>query len=169
MIGSPPVAPVDAGPNEADDEAYVPKRRKLGEADLDITPMIDVTFLLLIFFMVTSTMQETDSTDIPPARFGVGTETGESIMITLRRPISEGDEPTVVFPGGDERALSEAVEAETLKNLVEAGLNEIPRTERVIVNADRDLPFGDVRRLTSGLSDFEEIRLFFGVQDPASR
>ena len=35
------------------------RAKKKDEADLDITPMIDVTFLLLIFFMVTSTMQGT--------------------------------------------------------------------------------------------------------------
>ncbi len=32
------------------------KKKKAEEADLDITPMIDVTFLLLIFFMVASKM-----------------------------------------------------------------------------------------------------------------
>ena len=32
-------------------------KRKPIEGELDITPMIDVTFLLLIFFMVSSTMQ----------------------------------------------------------------------------------------------------------------
>jgi len=34
------------------DEAPLVARRRPGEAELDFTPMIDVTFLLLIFFMV---------------------------------------------------------------------------------------------------------------------
>ena len=41
--------------------------RKLADGEMDITPMIDVTFLLLIFFMVASTMQGTPDIDVPPA------------------------------------------------------------------------------------------------------
>ena len=38
---------------------------EVDEEDLDITPMIDMTFLLLIFFMVTSTMKPDEVLDIP--------------------------------------------------------------------------------------------------------
>lgn len=42
---------------EDDDEVFVRKKRVMPSTDVDITPMIDLTFQLLIFFMVTSTMQ----------------------------------------------------------------------------------------------------------------
>ena len=50
---------------------------------MDITPMIDVTFLLLIFFMVTSTMETPDALKIPEARNGVGVNTQEATTITI--------------------------------------------------------------------------------------
>ena len=42
------------------------KKKKNEDADLDITPMIDVVFLLLIFFMVTSTMDDQKAANVPP-------------------------------------------------------------------------------------------------------
>ena len=59
------------------DESEWGSTRKRGEeAELDITPMIDVTFLLLIFFMVTSTMQGKPDLDVPPVKHGVGVDAG---------------------------------------------------------------------------------------------
>ncbi len=56
--------------HDGDDEGSFRRRPATEEMDLDITPMIDVTFLLLIFFMVASTMQATAENDIPPAKHG---------------------------------------------------------------------------------------------------
>mgnify|MGYP003325625382 CR=1 FL=1 len=49
--------PSHAGDDSDDRSPLHLPRKKLEDAEMDITPMIDVTFLLLIFFMVTSTMQ----------------------------------------------------------------------------------------------------------------
>lgn len=70
-----------------------PKKRKVEEAELDITPMIDVTFLLLIFFMVTSTMKPTPDKDIPRALMGKNADMGEGVVdVTIRASaLSDGD------------------------------------------------------------------------------
>jgi biopolymer transport protein ExbD len=41
------------------------KPRKVVEAEMDMTPMVDVTFLLLIFFMVTAAFAVQKATEIP--------------------------------------------------------------------------------------------------------
>ena len=64
-------------------EGGLGKKKKKEEADLDITPMIDVTFLLLIFFMVTSTMQGTPDKDIPPAEMGTNANAAGFTNITI--------------------------------------------------------------------------------------
>ena len=43
-------------------------RKKLDEGELDMTPMIDVTFLLLIFFMVTASFSVQKTIQRPAAR-----------------------------------------------------------------------------------------------------
>ena len=60
------------------------KKKKKDEADLDITPMIDVVFLLLIFFMVTSTMQGTPDRAIPPASSGTNANVAGHIELTIK-------------------------------------------------------------------------------------
>jgi len=45
-------------------------RRQLEDTEMDITPMIDVTFLLLIFFIVASKMDESANVPLPPAAPG---------------------------------------------------------------------------------------------------
>ena len=42
--------------------------KKLDEGELDMTPMIDVTFLLLIFFMIASTMKPAGEEQLAPAK-----------------------------------------------------------------------------------------------------
>lgn len=49
---------------EDDDEA-LPPRKKRKEDELDMTPMVDVTFLLLIFFMVTASFSLQKSLSMP--------------------------------------------------------------------------------------------------------
>ena len=65
------------------DDAWGSPKRADSQTDLDITPMIDVTFLLLIFFMVTSTMQSERELDVPPARHGMGAETNLATVIEI--------------------------------------------------------------------------------------
>ncbi|MBN2446676.1 MAG: biopolymer transporter ExbD [Phycisphaerae bacterium] len=61
--------PIDQFPvfAEALDDAQVRRSpRPVGEVDVNLTPMIDVTFLLLLFFMLTATYEKQKSIDTPP-------------------------------------------------------------------------------------------------------
>ncbi|QDT01934.1 biopolymer transport protein ExbD [Rubripirellula lacrimiformis] len=46
----------------------VPARKHLSEEQVDMTPMVDVTFLLLIFFMVTAAFSMQKSIEMPHQR-----------------------------------------------------------------------------------------------------
>ena len=48
-------------------ELEPPAKKKREEDDLDLTPMVDVTFLLLIFFMITAAFALQKSIQVPPA------------------------------------------------------------------------------------------------------
>jgi biopolymer transport protein ExbD len=150
----------------ADDDAPTlgHRRRKLDIGDLDITPMIDVTFLLLIFFMVTSTMKEPATADVPPARHGVGTDSGEAVVLTVTRA-DDADEAEVILPDDTRQTLADLRRSGALAKLVQAAVEgEPPRTD-VVINADRDLPHAVVREVSQMVGEVEGIRLFLGVQD----
>lgn len=135
------------------------KKKKPQEAELDITPMIDVTFLLLIFFMVTSTMQSQAETNVPPAKHGVGADTNEAIMITvLSEPGGGAGRILLGDNGGDEVTNMDLVKA-----YVQEGVSQ--QKKLVIVKADRDVTHGKVTEVFKALADLDEIQFAIGVQD----
>ena len=51
---------------ETDDHYTPPPSKKRSDDELDMTPMVDVTFLLLIFFMVTAAFALQKVLPVPP-------------------------------------------------------------------------------------------------------
>src|SRR6188768_4070497 len=84
-------------PPSADEpvEPVSTRRRKLEEADMDITPMIDMTFLLLIFFIVTSKMGPKAGIELPPARHGTAAVEKNTVILT----VGPGDPFAKVYRG----------------------------------------------------------------------
>jgi biopolymer transport protein ExbD len=136
------------------------KSSKADEADLDITPMIDVTFLLLIFFMVTSTMQPESVVDVPKANFGVGKDLNSSTVITILA--NKGGGPVRVLLGdgeGDEARSMEKVVAYAQK-----GVSEGKR--QIIIKADRDVNHGKVQEVLKALGEIDaELEFAIGVEE----
>ena len=58
--------------------------RKLStDFEMDITPMIDMTFLLLIFFLVASKMDRSVEVKLPPARHATAVATRDAVIVTI--------------------------------------------------------------------------------------
>ncbi len=68
------------------------RRNREDDVEMDITPMIDVTFLLLIFFLVSSTMQQEEGLSLPDARAGSPISATNSAVLVLTK--SDGDSIT---------------------------------------------------------------------------
>ena len=66
-----------------DEEDFVLPRKERVDEEMDITPMIDITFLLLIFFVVCSTMDPAKMGDIPSAKNGTGVSDDDSAIIFI--------------------------------------------------------------------------------------
>src|SRR5690242_4485048 len=77
------------GNDEGDAGRVLPRRRLKLDNTLDITPMIDVTFLLLIFFLVSSQRDPQEAVNLPPAEYGEGVGTKQSVTIS----VAAGDRP----------------------------------------------------------------------------
>jgi len=61
------------------------QQHKREDLDVNITPLIDIVFLLLIFFMVSTTFERESEIDItlPEATIDAGKETSEVIEVTI--------------------------------------------------------------------------------------
>lgn len=135
------------------------KKNSAEEADLDITPMIDVTFLLLIFFMVTSTMQQESAVNVPPANFGVGKDANTSSVITILASKGGGQPRVLLGDGsGDEARSMDMVTA-----YVQQGVGEGKR--QVIIKADRDVNHGKVQEVLKALGEIEDLEFAVGVEE----
>jgi len=132
------------------------------EADLDITPMIDVTFLLLIFFMVSSTMQAETDLNIPGAKHGEGVSAESCTEIIVLAPASASESPKIRL--GEVRGPEGTLE--DVRKFVEQGVRD--GKVDVVIKADRDVPHGFVQRILKIVAEFEGVEFSIGVQDEES-
>jgi len=58
-------------------------RTGAGAAEVSLTPMLDVVFILLIFFMVTSTFTQEQAIKLEPPASGTGAGSGQSMLIRI--------------------------------------------------------------------------------------
>ena len=138
----------------AGDDGWGGPKKKREDADLDITPMIDVTFLLLIFFILTSTMKGTPDQDVPPARNGDGVN--GSIKVQVNAPEGPDEDPIVQLEGRQ-------IEMDEL--VTEVGSLVLDTGSPVVIMADRDATNGSVQEVMKKLKDIEGIRFHIGVQE----
>lgn len=59
-------APESGSGEDSGDGGFQMKRRRAEIDEMDLTPMVDVTFLLLIFFMITASFSMQKSMEVPP-------------------------------------------------------------------------------------------------------
>ena len=142
-------------------EGGLGKRKKPEETDLDITPMIDVTFLLLIFFMVTSTMQGTPDKDIPPAKGGTNANASGFLEITVLAPASSASEGEIQFEGNP--VSLEQLKAELIKESTTG-------KAAVMIYAERDVKSGFIGEVEGIIGEVAteneaEITMTFAVKD----
>lgn len=127
---------------------------------IDMTPMVDVVFQLMTFLLF-SVQMTGGEVDVPKAKHGVGVEETAATFLTLMRPESPGAEPRVILGNSGD---GPPATIEEIKKAVADGLRE--GKTKVILQADGDVPHGDVLRTAATVSEIEGITLHIGVQEP---
>jgi biopolymer transport protein ExbD len=108
---------------------------KKRSADPDITPLIDMMFMLIIFFVLTAVfIQGTIEIDLPKG--GPSQMSGVNpIVVTVTR------DSRILWAGGE-------VTRSELPGLVSAALS---KSEDILIAGDRSAPYGDVAELLDDL------------------
>ena len=150
-------------PFEEDLGPVLPRRPVKDTADMDITPMIDITFLLLIFFLVCSTMDQQAGVQLPPARHGIAVDERSSVIITIE-PRGVGRPPAVYLEDGttgtpldDDHDTQEEMIVEEVEKGVLGG------KPNVLVKAAMGVKHGEVSRVAAAAARVEGIRLHMAV------
>jgi biopolymer transport protein ExbD len=116
----------------------LPKRkRNKDDGELDITPMIDITFLLLSFFVVVSKMDPNTAVQLPRAKHGNSIQESTSVILVVK--ISPTEEPAV-FKGksGTERITGSTEDIEdAIQAYVIDEFSKDPLKKNLIIKAER--------------------------------
>jgi biopolymer transport protein ExbD len=144
------------------------KMRRIGIA-IDMTPMVDVAFLLLIFFMCTTQFKppEKDKVNLPDSNSNAKSPESQIITIAVTAPKKENNNVSVVRitwrQGGQEvdRILTpEAVKGDLGMALSTA--RAANPSARVLVKMDKDAQFGVMSDMMSAFQQANATR--FNVQ-----
>ncbi len=151
-------------PGNEDEGALLPRRPIDDSADMDITPMIDITFLLLIFFLVCSTLSESTAVELPEARHGTGVDERNSVIITMDAR-GDGLPPAVYLGDGTSGELlpdDHDTQETRIFEYVEAGFSP-DKVPNVLIKASKGVKHGDVSRVATAAAGVEGISLHMAV------
>lgn len=125
-------------------------------ADINVTPLVDVTLVLLVIMMVTAPMivEEAITVDLPVGKTAVPTVAG-GLTIVLTR---EGR----LFVGGEPRS------EETIDDDIRSAVAKNPQVEATIA-ADRTVAYGKVAGLIDRVRSLGVTRLALQIEPATGR
>ncbi len=135
----------------ATDEGAVLKRRPLADdSEMDITPMIDITFLLLIFFLVASVPDSQTAVQLPSARFGKGVDPKICFVVTIAEGATPGTALVYIGDGkvGEPLSTDISEQEQELQKAVEEGFADGSKSA-FLVKAEKGVLHRDVSRVAS--------------------
>lgn len=151
--------------DDADEPPVLSRKREEIDAEMDITPMIDCVFLLLIFFIVCSTMEQQSPIDLAQAHHGKAVGEREAIIISVleggvdQAPIYLSDGPVV-----DPLPEDEGVQGEQIMAYIEEEQRKEGKSD-VLIKADKNVAHRDVARVIKAVSKAEGINIHLAVTE----
>ena len=132
------------------------------EGEVDMTPMIDCVFLLLIFFLISSIPDVNTAVELAPARYGKGADPSSAVFVTIAD--SGGKSADIYLADGkigaslpkDHKAQEAAISAAVREGFQNGKSN-------VIIKAERSVKHKEVSRVASAAAQVEGIQLYLAV------
>ncbi len=144
---------------EEDDAPYQKKPRPAEDTEIDITPMIDVTFQLLIFFMVTSTMQGNPPAIVPHSLSGGSTELAKvAFKLVIKAPVEKNTDPVMEI---DKKPIT----MEELRARLNEEAGARPNGIDLMIMGDRAVPNRFTGEIETMISEIPNVGFHYAVQD----
>jgi biopolymer transport protein ExbD len=131
------------------------KGKKSGDDEIDITPMIDIVFLLLIFFVVSSKMDPSKTGAFPVAERGLAISSNDSAVIVMER--GTGDRAVVKKGDGSLFLDDEEQQRVDIVDYVTQQL-DLGKSE-VMILGGRTVSVGEIARIQRIIGDgFDNVK-----------
>jgi biopolymer transport protein ExbD len=160
MDTSSPAPSSSSGPKAFEENALVQRKPLVDDAKFDVTAMVDLVFMMNIYFLVSWIMAALAEVDLPAARHCVAAIADSAVVIT----ITAGQTPKVylgdVKPGGE----IDPYEVEwRLKKAAEDGKNE--GKTLVLVKAEKLVRLRDLVRISASATSAKGMKLNLAVME----
>ncbi len=145
------------------DGPVIKTRRLKEDTEMDITPMIDCVFLLLIFFTVTSTPDAQTALSLAESKNGVDVSAQNSAMISLA--FKDAGLPAEVYLADGKLGaplVGDLIEQERqIRDYVERYM--VGGNQTVIIKSEKDVRYRDTSRVAAAAGSVEGAEIFLGV------
>ena len=145
--------------SEADDED-APRKRKKTEDEIDVAPLIDCTFLLLMYFIISNAMKTKGDANAPEAIHGTAMKKETASVISVKMD-PDMRKPKIIL--GDIKG-ADGTYAD-VSRYVSDGLSKQPPRINVIIQADREVPHGVVQQVMKAAAKAGDIKMAIAVQN----
>jgi biopolymer transport protein ExbD len=141
------------------------KKKRRVNIKLDMTPMVDIAFLLLIFYMATTQFKPSEKKEVtlPMSHSQIELPDKGKILVTVTEDDSVFIEYIVLekqIIGGEEIEIPVYIDESVMASHVGAEVQQI-RTKSsgnmkamLIIKADRNVRFGTMQKIMDSLRDF---------------
>ena len=140
------------------------------KSHIDMTPMVDVVFQLLTFFLLAVKRDSMESVEVPLTTTSTAVLESESTYITIKPAPRPGADPVIII--GENRKVEvtddgriqggKAASLDMVKDAVEKGVSA--GRPKIIVKAERYVRWGDVQKVTRIIAQVKDAQLYVGVQ-----
>jgi biopolymer transport protein ExbD len=156
---------MDLNPSLTDaSDALVPRKRMREDAEFDITAMVDLVFMMNIFFLVTWVGAALAEIDLPSARHCVAADPEACVTVTV---LADASTQTPLVYLGEARSSARPVDAaeveELIRAAVEKGKTDMPPKDTLLIKAEKHVRVKDVVRVAGAATAVEGTKLNLAV------
>jgi len=152
-----------SGPNPITGEAgaFAPRASARESTSVDMTAMIDLVFMMNIFFMVTSLVTANADMELPQARHVSGVDPDASMIMTV---VSDEKSGSKVFLGeGSETPLPDAGRDEKITQAV-ADSVRLGKAS-LIIKGDKHLKMREIGMIGAAAASVEGVKPYYAVTE----
>lgn len=144
------------------DNPLTPRRPIHDEANFDITAMIDLVFMMNIFFLVTTVGASMAEIDLPAARHCAPADRDTSVIVTILASPDRGPGQVFVEDTPEGQPIVDLAQQErAIREAVEAGVRAKKTT--VLIKAEKNVRLRDVARVGATANSVPGIELKVSV------
>jgi biopolymer transport protein ExbD len=140
----------------------VPRKPMEDDAKFDITAMVDLVFMMNIYFLVCWITSALAEVNLPPARHGRAIDTDTAVVVTI---IGEKGKPPLVYLG--ERKAGAEILPGDLNTKISTAVAEGQKDGKsvVLIKAESIVRFKDVSRVASAAAQVKGMKLHLAVME----